>query len=114
MRTRTFIQLKAHIGRDSTMTKTKFIPEQKIQIVLESIKPNIGTAELCRKYNIYPQTLQTWRHKFMDASKTRLGHYGKSDPVKAIKRENDNLKHIIVEMTIANNALKKTLEADRD
>ena len=41
------------------MTKTKFTPDQKIQIVLESIKTGIGTAELCRKHNVHPQTFQT-------------------------------------------------------
>ncbi len=40
------------------MTKTKFTPEQKIQIVLESIRTNTGTAELCRKHNACPATLQ--------------------------------------------------------
>lgn len=96
------------------MTKTKFTPDQKIQIVLESIKTNIGTAELCRRHNVHPQTLQAWRQKFMDAGKAGLSRYGKSDPVKAIKRENGDLKRIIGELTIANDALKKTLEADRD
>ena len=43
------------------MTKTKFTPEQKIQIVLESIKTNIGMAELCRKHNVHPTTFQAWR-----------------------------------------------------
>lgn len=31
------------------MTKTKFTPDQKIQIVLESFRTGMGTAELCRK-----------------------------------------------------------------
>lgn len=96
------------------MTKTKFTPDQKIQIVLESIKTGIGTAELCRKHNVHPQTFQAWRQKFMDAGKAGLGSYGRSDPVKAIKKENGDLKRIIGELTIANDALKKTLEAGRD
>ena len=96
------------------MVRTKFTPEQKIQIVLESIKTGIGTAELCRKHNVHPQTFQAWRQKFMDAGKAGLSHYGKSDPAKAIKKENGDLKRIIGELTIANDALKKTLEADRD
>ena len=96
------------------MVRTKFTPDQKIQIVLESIKTGISTAELCRKHNVHPQTFQAWRQKFMDAGKAGLGHYGKSDPVKAIKKENGDLKRIIGELTIANDALKKTLEAGRD
>ncbi len=96
------------------MTKTKFTPEQKIQIVLESIKTNIGTAELCRKHNIHPPTFQTWRQQFMDADKARLSHPGKSDPAKAVKKKIDDLNHIIRELTVANDVLKKTLEESRD
>ena len=41
------------------MVKSKFTPDQKVQIVLESIKTNISTAELCRKHNLHPQTFHT-------------------------------------------------------
>ena len=95
------------------MTKTKFTPEQKIQIVLESIKPGISTAEMCRKYNLHPRTLQAWRQKFMDAGKASLNH-GKNDQYKILKKENDDLKRIISDLTIANDALKKISEASRD
>ena len=96
------------------MTKTKFTPEQKVQIVLESIKTGIGTAELCRKHNVHPTTFQTWRQQFMDAGKARLSHHGKADPAKASKREIDNLKLNIGDLTVANDVLKKTLEESRD
>ena len=96
------------------MTKTKFSPDQNIQIVLESIKTAISTAELCRKHNVNPQTFQTWRQKFMDAGKSGLSHHGKKDPVKIIKKENDDLKRIIGEQAIVIDALKKTLEVSND
>ena len=96
------------------MTKTKFTPEQKIRIVLESIKTNIGTAELCRKHNVRPTTFQAWREQFLDAGKARLTHHGNADSAKASKREIDNLKRIIGELTVANDVLKKTLEESRD
>ena len=77
------------------MVTSKFTPEQKIQIVLESIKTNIGTAELCRKHNVHPQTFHTWRQKFMDAGKTSLSQHGKSNQIKFMKKENDNLKRLV-------------------
>ena len=89
------------------MIKTKFSPDQKIQIVLESIKTATNTAELCRKHNVNPQTFQTWRQKFMDAGKSELSRHGNKDPVKTIKKENDDLKRIIGEQTIVIDALKK-------
>ena len=81
--------------------------------MLESIKTNISTAELCRKHNVRPTTFQAWRKQFLDAGKARLTHHGKADPAKASKREIDNLKRIIGELTVANNVLKKTLEESR-
>ena len=95
------------------MVKIKFTPDQKIQIVLESIKTNISTAELCRKHNVHPPTFQTWRQKFMDGGKASLAHSGKADPAKSMKKENDTLKRIIGELTIANDILKKTLEESK-
>lgn len=93
--------------------KSKFTPSQKIQIVLESIKTGISTAELCRKHNVHPQTFHTWRQKFMDAGKAGLNHHGKADPINAMKKENDNLKKIIGEHAMVIDVLKKTLEEDK-
>lgn len=59
---------------------------------------------------MHPQTFQTWRQKFMGVGKAGLGRYAKSDPAKTTKKENYDLKRIIGELTIANDALKKTLE----
>ena len=43
----------------------------------------------------------------MDAGKARLAHHGNTDPTKASKKEIDNLKRIIRELTVANDVLKK-------
>ena len=53
-----------------TKSRSPPVPKPR-QIVLESIKTNISTAELCRKYNVHPPppTLQTWRQQFMDVDK---------------------------------------------
>ena len=93
------------------MTKrNRFTQDQKIQIVLESLRTNIATAELCRKYNVHPQTFGDWRQKFIEAGKVGLSHSGSRDPARAMKKERDSLKRIIGELTIANDILKKTLE----
>ena len=90
-----------------TMTKSKFTPDQKIQIVLESIRTSITPAELCRKHNVHPHTLSRWKQRFMDAGKASLQHSSMGNPADAMKREQDNLKRIIGELTIANDILKK-------
>ena len=89
------------------MTKTRFTPGQKIQIMQESIKTSIGTAGVYRKHNVYPTTFQAWRRQFLDVDKTGLAHHGNVDPTKASKRETDSHKRIIGELTVANDVLKK-------
>ncbi len=89
------------------MVTSKFTPDQKIQIVPESIKTNIGTAELCRKHNVSPLTCYTWRQKFMDAGKASLGQHEKSNQIKFMKKENDSLKRLVREQVMALDILKK-------
>ena len=89
------------------MARSKFTPDQKVQIGLKSIRTNIITAKLCRKHNLNPQTFHTRRQKFMEAGKAGLHNSGRNDPVKSIKRERDNYKRTIGELTVANDALKK-------
>ena len=43
----------------------------------------------------------------MNVGKSSLGIRGKSNPVMTVKKENENLKRIIGELTFTNNVLKK-------
>ncbi len=94
------------------MTKTGFTPEQKIRIVLESIRTSTGTARLCRKHGARPAALQAWRRRFLDAGKAGLAHRGNADPARVPKRD-DNPKLVMGEMAVANDVLKKTLVESR-
>lgn len=95
----------------------RWTPEDKIRIVLESFNTNITLAELCRKYNVNPNVFYHWKEKFIDGGKVALsassGKSGKTklDPVRELQAENERLKKLIGELTIANDAFKKTLEA---
>ena len=96
------------------MVKSKFTPEQKIQIVLESIRTSISTAELCRKHNVHPQTFHNWKQRFVESGKAGLSQSGKKDPIKTTKKREEGYKRLIGEMTVANDILKKTWEGSRD
>ena len=88
------------------MVKSKFTPEQWIQIVLESIRTCISTAELCRKHNVHPQTFHSWKQRFMKSDKAGLSQSGKKDPIKTMKKREEDYKRLIGELTIANDILK--------
>ena len=42
---------------------SRWTPEDKIRIVLESLTTNISIAELCRKYDVRPNIFYTWKEK---------------------------------------------------
>ena len=90
--------------------KSRWAPDEKIRIVLESLNTNITVAELCRKHGIRPPSFYSWREKFFQGGKLALTGQLR-DPVRDMEAENDRLKKLIGELTIANDAFKKTLEA---
>ena len=79
--------------------------EEKYNIIMESFQnPNITIAAICREHGIAVSLFYKWRDQFLEGG--RKGLAGK-DPDKSLIRENENLKAIIGEMTIANEILKK-------
>ena len=52
--------------------RSRWSPDEKIRIVLESLNTNISMAELCRKYNVTPVTFYAWKEKFVQGGKLAL------------------------------------------
>jgi transposase len=89
--------------------KSRWTTEQKIAIVMESLNTNISVADLCRKHNVTPNAFYGWKDKFLGAGKLALKGSYKRDPDEELTAENEDLKKLIGELTIANSALKKAL-----
>lgn len=92
----------------ATKTRRVWAPEDKVRIVLESLNTSITVAELCRKYAVSPAVFYQWREKFIHGGKLALSGALK-DPIKETEAENERLKKLIGELTIANDAMKKVL-----
>jgi transposase-like protein len=90
--------------------KSRWDPDEKIRIVLESLNTSVSTAELCRKHGVSPPAFYSWREKFFQGGKLALSGQLR-DPAKEKEAENERLKKLIGELTIANDAFKKTHEA---
>jgi transposase-like protein len=73
---------------------------------------NITLAELRRKYNLKPNVFYGWKQKFIEGDKMALTGSGENIN-NQIQAENERLKKIIGELTIANDAFKRTLETGR-
>ena len=92
------------------MTKKRWAAKDKSRIVMESLTAATPVADICKKYGLSPNTFYPWREKFIEAGKTALAG-GNNGHTAALQKENDSLKLLLGEYTLANNALKKTLEA---
>ena len=89
--------------------------EEKIRIVMESMNTNISLAELGRKYNVNSNVFYNWKERFIESGKAGLMSSGASRKKNGginqeLIAENERLKKLIGELTIANDSLKKILE----
>lgn len=84
------------------MRKSRFTEEQIIEIVREH-EAGAKLSELCRRHNISQTTFYKWRTKFggMTVSDARR--------LKALEDENRQLKQLLAEAMLDNQALKGLL-----
>ena len=94
-------------------TKRVFNSEQKIRVILEGLKGECAITELCRRENIHPQQYYKWSKDFLEAGKKRLAgdttREANSSEVTGIKKENEELKQLVAELSLKNKVLKKSL-----
>lgn len=94
-------------------TKKKYSAEDKIRIVIEGLRGEMSVAELCRKEGISQSLYYKWSKEFLEAGKSRLigDTKRKADgtEVKEMRRENEQMKLLIAELSLRNRRLKKSL-----
>jgi len=95
------------------MTHRRWTAEEKIRIVLESLNTRIGVAELCRKYAVNPAVFYAWKEKFIQGGKQALTQSRRNGGEGELQAENERLKQLIGELTIANDAFKKILQGEK-
>lgn len=94
-------------------TRKKYSSEEKIRIVLEGLRGEMSIAELCRKEGLNPNIYYKWSKEFLEAGKKRLQgdtvREATSTEVVDLKKENDQLKALVAELSLKNRVLKKNL-----
>lgn len=95
-----------------TKPRRQFNPEQKLQVVLESLQRDTTLEEVSRKYGIVSSVIIRWRKEFKE--KAAVVFSDKRNPKdKALSNgykegeSPDELKRIIGELTVQNEILKK-------
>ena len=94
-------------------TRRKFNPEEKIRIILEGLKGEESIAAICRREGIAPSLYYKWSKSFLEAGKKRLKgdtmREANSDEVSELRKENEQLKQLVAELSLKNRVLKKSL-----
>jgi transposase len=94
-------------------TRRKFNAEEKIRIILEGLKGEDSIANICRKEGVAPSMYYKWSKGFLEAGKRQLQgdtvREASSDEVSELRKENEQLKQVVAEITLQNRVLKKSL-----
>ena len=94
-------------------TRRRFTAEEKIRIVLEGLRGEDTIAGLCRREGISPNLYYNWSKEFLEAGQQRLMGNTKrqadSTEVTQLRQENDQLKHLVADLSLKNVVLKKSL-----
>ncbi len=94
-------------------TRKKFIPDEKIRIVLEGLRGEVPITDLCRREGIASAVYYKWSKEFLEAGKNGLTRASlrnaTTDEVKNLKDENGDLKRAVAELTLGIMKYKKSL-----
>jgi transposase len=94
-------------------TRKRYNSEEKIRVVLDGLKGEASIAELCRREGINPNIYYKWSKEFLEAGKKRLQgdtvREATSSEVVDLRKENDQLKQLVAELSLKNRVLKKSL-----
>ena len=96
------------------MAKRKLTAQEKLQLVLESLKGNVGISELCRKTDIWPTQFNRFRQRALEGALEALNsRNGKKDSEKEVlKAKIERLKEIITTQASEIDLLKKRTNSD--
>lgn len=97
---------------DTAKQRRQFTPEQKLQVVLESLQRDTTMEAVSKKYGIVSSVIVRWRREFKE--KAAIVFSDKRNPKGKAQANGykpgespDELKRIIGELTVQNEILKK-------
>ena len=97
-------------------TRKHYSAEDKIRIVLDGLRGESSSAELCRREGIAESLYYSWSKEFLEAGKRRLAgdteRAATSPEVKELRRETRDLKEVVAEQALELRLLKKSMIGD--
>lgn len=83
------------------VTRKKYSSEEKIRVVLDSLRGEDSIAELCHREGILQGIYYKWTKDFLEAGKRQLSGdtacAATTDEVKDLRRESRELKEVVAE-----------------
>ena len=105
-------ETRSFVRRVKAATRRRYTPEEKIRIVLEGFRREVTVSDLCRREGIKPHSYYSWTKEFMEAGRERLTRESVRDAtrheIQALRRENDELKQLVANLSLEVYRLKKT------
>ena len=113
MKPKTKLSPESVVREIKRKTRRKFNPEERIRIVLEGLKGEDSIANICRREGIAPSMYYKWSKAFLEAGKQRLQgdtlREASSSEVAELRKENEQLKQLVAELSLRNRVLKKSM-----
>jgi putative transposase len=108
------------IGLEVEMMEEKserrhFTAEQKVKIIKEALKSDLGVSGVCKKYGVSSAQFYQWQERFFEGAReglerSRSGASSKElRKIEELSRENDRMKNVISVITAENIDFKKKL-----
>jgi len=88
------------------MGQSRWSIEQKLEIALALIRGQEPVTQLCRRYGVSETAAYRWRDQFIEGGRAGLSG-GKETEAEQLRAENEELKTVIGELTVANRILRK-------
>jgi transposase-like protein len=100
--------------KEVAMAKNKLTAQEKLQLVIESLKGDVKASELCRIHDIWPTELNRFKKIALEgALKALNSRRGKKDREKeALNSKIERLKEIITSQASEIDLLKKKTNSD--
>ena len=105
-------ETKTFIRQVRAKTRRKYAPEDKIRIVIEGFRREVTVSDLYRREGVKPGVFDACTKGFMEAGKGRLTQDTVRDAtrqeIEYLKRENNDLKQLVADLSLEVHRLKKT------
>jgi len=92
-------------SEDPRARKRLWSAEQRVQIVLESLRGKQPNTQICRRYEISEPTLYKWRKLFLEGGKAFLAGAGPAS-IQRVAEENRQLRQMLLDLSIAYHRLQ--------